>query len=94
MDSHTAMCDEGHRAAISDGITNTNAEAIMKEPEVNNPNISPFSIITPSSKTGLDDLGSGERKVLIPRGIHILRICLPAHSGLGLMIAAVIKACH
>lgn len=51
--------------------------------------ISLFLIIMLSSKTGLEDLGLGEQKMLIPWGIHMLRICLPVHKGFGLMITGV-----
>jgi hypothetical protein len=49
----------------------------------------PFDPPRPSSKTGFDDLGSGERRILIPRGIVDLRVCLPIHGGLGFTIAEI-----
>ena len=51
--------------------------------------ISPFSINIPSSKTRFDDIGSGDRKRFIPRGMVRLRICLPVHNGFGFKIAGV-----
>ena len=51
--------------------------------------ISPFWIIMPSSKMGFKDFGLGERWILIPWGITILRIHLLVHSGFCLTIAGI-----
>ena len=50
-----SLCCEGHRAAIGNGITNTDAEAVMKEPEDNNPLFAREALTRPYAKDNMDE---------------------------------------